>query len=428
MIAGTLWTNLTIQLITFGTSVLTARILGPTGRGELALVLLYPQLLAGIALLGVDRAVAVLAGRGELARPVTTIVKLALLLSIPAMAAGYATVSWRMADAHLAGLATIYLAYVPPVYFFTLAIFLFNGTGDFARFNRVRMGFYFVNFALLLVIWASAPTTSLDWVVLANLASVYGGLALAKWLLRDFKRPGGRQFASAGKGEVQAVLGLAVAFALPVTLAHLSASAYQIILEYGLGVGPLGLFVVYFSYSRLLSPVGSAIGFHVFHLGIAGEKRDIALILRQSLLVYLVCTVPLWMIAGWLIPLVFGRDFVVNTVAVGLLLVSCLFSLSADNMAEFLKGRQKVGVDSGGLVVYLVTLAALSWWLVPTLGLVGMALAMTVGDMLRCGYLVNRVSRETERPISEFWRLTRLDLANLLRVGKGVFLVLRVWR
>jgi O-antigen/teichoic acid export membrane protein len=428
MIVGTLWTNLAIQAITFATSVLSARILGPIGRGELALVLLYPQLVAGIALLGVDRAIAILGGRGELARPMTTVVKLALLLSIPAMAAGYATVSWRVADAHLVGLATMYLAYAPAMYFFTLVVFLFNGSGDFVRFNRVRLGFYVANLALVLAIWAVAPTRALDWVVLANLASAYAALAMAVWMLRGFKHLENGGATASGKGDMLTVLGMAVAFALPLTLAQLSASAYQIALEYRMGVGALGLFVVYFSYSRLLSPVGSAIGSHVFHLGIAGKGRDIARIFRQSLVVYLICAVPLWLVAGWLIPLVFGRDFVVDGGAVGLLFLSSLFALLANSMAEFLSGRKKIGADTSGQGIYLFTLAALCWWLVPAFGLGGMALSLAIADLFRCGYLVVQVSRETELGSGEFWRFTRTDVAALVQAGGRVLHGFFAWR
>ncbi|MBU1662189.1 MAG: hypothetical protein KKD28_12045, partial [Chloroflexi bacterium] len=386
------------------------------------LILLYPQLVAGIAFLGVDRAVAILGGRGELARPVVTIIKLVLLFSIPAMIAGYATVAWRVADAHLAGLSTMYLLYVPAMHFFLLAVSLFNGIGDFTRFNRTRLGFYIMNFALVLVIWLAAPTIlpPLDWVVSANLAAVYGVLALAIWMLRGFKRTVSSKPVGSGKGDVRAVLGLAVVFALPVTLSQFSSSAYQIALEHLMGVGALGFFVVFLSYSRLLSPIGGAIGSHVFRLGISGGSRDIARIFRLSLLVYLGCAIPLGLVSGWLIPMIFGRDFVVDCGTVGILLVSTLFALLGDSMAEYLNGQRKVAADIAGRILYLISLVLLGVWWVPTLGLLGIALAMATGDMLRCGLLVSRVSYDTERTIDEFWRVTWADISDLLRAGNKI--------
>lgn len=419
MIVKTVSANFIIQAITFATSVLTARILGPVGRGELALVLLYPMLVANLIFMGVDRAVAILGGRGDLARPVNTIMKLVLLFSIPAMMVGYLTVHWRVTDIHLSKLSTLYLIYVPAMYFFMLVVFLFNGAGDFLRFNLARIWFYVYNFALILVVWATAPASLLDSVVLANLVSVYGAMATAVWFLRRHKLPVVHAV-EVDQNEVRAVIGVAAFFAPAVMLANFSGAAYQILLEHFMGVGPLGLFVVYFSYSRLLSPVGSAIGSHLFHLGIAGEKMDIARICRQSLLVYLVCAIPLWLIAGWLIPMVFGRDFAGNIGAICLLFVSCLFALTADSLTEFLKGRQKVAADIIGRMIYLIFLGILGWGLLPSIGLIGLSLALAVSDLLRCGYLVSRVSREMGLATGEFWRITRVDLTTVVHAGGKV--------
>jgi O-antigen/teichoic acid export membrane protein len=268
----------------------------------------------------------------------------------------------------------------------------------------------------------------LDWVLLANLAAVYGVLALSIWMLRGFNCSVGSGFVASGKGGVRAVLGLAMMFALPVTLAQFSNSAYQIALEHLMGVKALGLFVVFLSYSRLLSPIGSAIGSHIFHAGISGGDRDIARIFRVSLLGYLGCSVPLWLGAGWLIPMIFGRDFVLDGRTVGVLLVSTLLALLADNMAEYLNGQRKVVADIVGRILYLTALAILGVWWVPPLGLFGMALAMAVGDMLRCAYLVRRVGCETDSASDQFWRITWVDLLRVLHAGKRMLRGLFAWR
>jgi O-antigen/teichoic acid export membrane protein len=290
------------------------------------------------------------------------------------------------------------------------------------RFNLVRLGFYFVNLALLLAVWAAAPTMSLDWVVMANLASVYGALAFAAWLLQGFRYSSGSSNETAKTNDVKNVLRLGLVFALPAALAQFSGSIYQIILEHHLGVKPLGLFVVYFTYSRILSPVGSAIASHVFYHGITGEDRDIAHICRLSLIIYIGCSLPLWLIAWWLIPMIFGPGFVVDLWGIAFLLVSCLFALLADSMAEFLKGHKKVRADTEGRVIYLVTVGILGWWWVTLWGLIGMAFAMVLADILRYAYLVGYVGRFTGQFVGEFWRVTRLDVAALIISGRMVFL------
>ena len=86
-----------------------ARALGPVGRGELALVLLYPQLIANIAIFGVDRAIPIMAGGNELTHPVRLIVKLVLTLSLPAVVVALFIIGWQVTDDRLADLSRLYL-------------------------------------------------------------------------------------------------------------------------------------------------------------------------------------------------------------------------------------------------------------------------------------------------------------------------------
>jgi hypothetical protein len=97
-------------------------------------------------------------------------------------------------------------------------------------------------------------------------------------------------------------------------------------------------------------------------------------------------------------------------------------------MAEFLSGRKKIGADTSGQGIYLFTLAALCWWLVPAFGLGGMALSLAIADLFRCGYLVVQVSRETELGSGEFWRFTRTDVAALVQAGGRVLHGFFAWR
>jgi antigen flippase len=418
MIVSTIRVNLAIQVIAFATSIMLARILGPTGRGEFALVLLYPQLVAGIAFMGVDRGVAILSGRGELTRPVETINKLVVIFSIPAILAGYSIILWRVPGDHLESLAKLYLLYVPAVYFFLLVTSLLNGKGDFVRFNQTRLGFYLINFALVLVIWLTglANLPQLDLLIMANLSAVYGVMALSILMLRELKTTSLRsKQVVQSKGDVRNVLSIAILFMLPITLAQLSSFAPQIALEHSMDIQALGFFVVYLSYSRLLSPIGSSINSYIFHLGITGAKEDVARIFRLSMLVYLACAFPFWLLAGWLIPIFFGRTFVVDGDTIGAMLISTLFTLLADSMAEYLNGKRKVVPDIIGRILFLITLAILGICWVQSYGLFGIALAMVIGDMIRCCILVTQVSFEIKRPLKEFWQITRVDIYSIIK-------------
>src|SRR5262249_14212969 len=149
--------------------------------------------------------------------------------------AGYVAVIWRLTDAHLARLATLYLAYVPATYFFTLIVNLLNGMGDFHRFSAARLWFYGCNLLLVLTISVTMCAKFLEWIVVANLISAYGAFAVSLSMMRKtFPRPEGGTFPN--RDEVLAVIRLSLVFALPVLLYNVSNSAYQVLLEYWMGV------------------------------------------------------------------------------------------------------------------------------------------------------------------------------------------------
>ncbi len=424
MIANTVRTNLAIQAITFATSIMAARVLGPTGRGELALVLLYPQLVASMALLGIDKAVAVMAGRGELEQPVNTIFKLVVLISLPTMIVAWITISWRIDNPYLSYLSKLYIFYVPTTHFFVMMVAMFNGLGDFSRFNRVRLGFYVLNFLLVGLIWVGAPLPrpTLELVLLANFVSAFGGWLYSVWLLRKFEPMAPRKADPSARRGLGGVMSQAMMFAVPLALAQFNGVAYQIIVEHWMGVTALGLFVVLYTYSRLLSPIGGAVSSHVFRLGIAGDQRDMARIFRFSLIVYFFCIVPLWLLAPLAIPLIFGHKFIYDINVIGVLLTSTLFSLLADSLAEYLNGQRRGFEDVVGRLLYVTSLGLTIWLLEPELNLFIIAIAMAAGDLARCVWLVHRAAAAIGCPAGRFIHFQRADAADFFDASKRILL------
>lgn len=410
---ATVVSNLVIQGLTFGSSVLLARILGPQGRGELAIVLLYPQLIAAICMFGVDRAVAVRAGRGELPRPVATIATLSVIGASLAAVTAYGVVRWKVDDPRLAVLSTLYLAYIPPYFFYLLTALLFNGLGDFTRFNWVRLGFYAANLVLLALIWLTQPAPALSWTLAANLTAVYAAFLLALLMLRGVPTP------AEGPVSLAPVLRMAAPFALPATLAHLWAVVHQVVLENRAGALELGTFVVLFSFSRLVAPLAGAVNSRVFHLGIRGAAHDIASLYRRSAVVFIVCATALAVLAPWVIPVVFGSGFEVSAAVMAPLALAAVLAQCADSMGEFLKGRALVGTETRALALALSVAVVLGWFLVPRWGLAGMAWALAAAETLRCTMLTARAAQVSQTPLAQFWRIGSRDLAQLLATARA---------
>lgn len=419
MIAKIVRTNFAIQLFTFATSVMIARVLGPTGRGELALVLLYPQLIANIALFGVDRAIPIMAGRNELANPIKMIVKLVILLTLPAIAGAWVLIDWQVSDTRLNNLSRLYLLYIPAMQFFVIVVAMFNGVGDFGRFNRARLVFYLLNAIFVAAVWVSVPlpVPTLELIIFVHLAAVFGVLLYCVWLLRGFKlRAQPTSYAPVGVG---AVFSLAVMFAFPLALAQFNTLAYQILVEHWMGVQALGIFIIFITYTRLLSPIGSAVSSQLFRFGIVGSHEDIARISRLSLIVYVTGIIPLFVLGPLFLPLIFGSDFVFDTAVVSVLFLSTLFCMLADSLAEYLNGQRKVLEDIIGRLFYVIALILLSVVLVPKHGLFAMAISMAGADLVRWMWLTGRSAGLTNQRFTMFFRVGRNDFIELFREARA---------
>lgn len=418
MIAKITQTNFAIQLVTFATSIMIARALGPVGRGELALVLLYPQLIANIALFGVDRAIPIMAGANELTHPVRLIVKLVLTLSLPAVVVALFIIDWQITDDRLADLSRLYLLYIPAMQFFVIVVAMFNGVGDFVRFNRARLMFYLLNAIFVAAVWASATFSAptLKVIVLAHLAAVFGVLSYCIWLLRSFT------FRAPLVGRVPAgifdVFALAIMFALPLALAQFNTLAYQILVEHWLGVQALGTFIIFITYTRLLSPIGTAVTSQVFRLGIVGSTGEIARISRLSLAVYILGIIPLFMLAPLLMPIIFGSQFMFDGPVIFALFLSALFCMLADSLAEYLNGHRKVLPDIVARLLYVMVLILLSMALVPDYGLFAIALSMAGADLTRWIWLVMRSASFTNHRFTEFLKVDRNEFVELLGAAR----------
>jgi O-antigen/teichoic acid export membrane protein len=200
------------------------------------------------------------------------------------------------------------------------------------------------------------------------------------------------------------------------SLMQVSASAYQIAVEHWLGIKVLGYFVVATAYSRLLAPLGSAIAAHVFRLGISGEKTDIAKVFRFSAIASTACAIPLWLAGPWVIPRVFGGDFAVDHTLIGILMISAMFALLADCLAEYMNGMRLVVPDVMGRLLYLAVLASLSALLVSKIDFLAIAVAMAAGDLARCCFLASRLARKSEFPVIRFIRIEGGEFADFLAV------------
>lgn len=397
MIFETAVTNFLILGINFATSILAARLLGPDGRGALALVLLYPQAVANIGLLGIDRSVSILGGKKELSTPVLAIGMIALALTIPAIIVIYILVTSQIDDPELVKFSLVYSLYTPALYWFLLTISWFNGLGYFRDYNLSRFAFYGSYLALLIILWVTRDSF-LQGFVYANLVSVYVAMLVSGlFIFKRVRRPLFSSYSTLIQ-DCRGIFKKALIFLVPSILAVLATKLDQIILTNYLAVEYLGLFVVYLAFGRLIGPLANAINVNIFRFSISEGNYNISRIMRVSIFVYLVSLVGMFIIAPLAIRLFYGSDYLTHISSARILLVSSFFFFASQVFNEYLKGRSQGRQDTVSQLLYIVTLVVSGYILVPQYSIAGLALSMTLGDFIKFVYLLIIFSRKTGFP------------------------------
>jgi O-antigen/teichoic acid export membrane protein len=405
--------NLTIQGCNLVTGIITARLLQPVGRGELASIILWPTIFAGMGIMGTNWAMA----REAAARPeqeadlARTGLVLGLVLAGLIMLVGYFAIPFLLpADKeHLAGLVRFFLLFIPLNFISLNLLALDHGRLRWGRYNLVRLAVTLPNLILLLYYWI-AHIDQVIWFVMALLINNLVPL----FLLIIFQREG------IMRGRVRPSMAINVLRqGLPFALAALS-GVVALQLDKALVVSLLspemvGWYAAAFAFASVHASLGGALGITSFG-ALANEPeainqgRYLAGVFRQATLLYLVVGTAVALVAPLLIVPLFGASFSpAVTPAVVLALATSLIALN-NILNEGLRGLGKTlpGIAAQLSGAALVALAA--WWWVPPYGLLGMAGAVVVGSVLQLAIMVSAVSALFDLGPAHLWGLRRGEL------------------
>lgn len=133
-------TNIIVSLFGLVSGVVLARSLGPTARGELAILLLWPQLASSLGSLGVDLSATYFSAdpRTRSSAPATAL-RMALKQSVPIMASYALLVPLVLHGVGPDWLPWLLVALIPVDLVGLCAAHALNGRHDYAAFNGVRL-------------------------------------------------------------------------------------------------------------------------------------------------------------------------------------------------------------------------------------------------------------------------------------------------
>jgi O-antigen/teichoic acid export membrane protein len=378
--AGSVLATFLLQASLVVSGVAAARLLGPQQRGNLALLVLLPTILAKLGGLGIPLALPFFVARApaSAATIARLVFPIALLQAIVCVAI-HATIlllilGHRMGDLQVPALLT--LITVPTLLAFDYSLGLFQGLGRFGAFNLFRglpASLYAFGVFGLLVLGAGNLLTVTLVLVLSGFLVVPICLLICLSGMPRRTRTG----ALPSRSQI-ARFGLKGLFGgvSPIESFRLD----QAIVGLLLSPAALGLYVVALAFTNLPRFVSQSIGFVAYpHIAGKSDRGGEWAALRSFFLWSMALTIPvvvaLVVAAGLLVPFFFGESFNPAIPVVRILLVGSLFLAARRILTDASRGA---GYPGAGTIAEVA-----SWiWLIPSvlllsgpLGLRGIAVS-----------------------------------------------------
>ncbi len=414
-------TGFAVQSMLVVTGPLLARMLGPSGRGYLAALILWPLVITQLGNLGIPSALTYSVARNP--RSSRALARLGLSFAAPqALILTALQGLWLLlilngdpSGVRLAGWLT--LALVPAMLSQQYGLGLLQGHLRLRLFNGLRLLpwlLYAIGVATLFV----AGDHAIVPIVVALLAAfwVSGTTALVSGL-------------KASRGEAPPSVGrrFLVSFGLRGLLSSFSAVDVlrpdQVVLALFLSPSALGLYVVGLAFTNLPYFIAKSVGLITFPWVASRRETDDARRTMWSLF-WLTTGIAVVIVAGmcaaahWLVPFFFGSQFSAAVTVTYIVLPGTVFLSARRVLSEGLKGRGYPLAGTMGELVSLAWVALALALFVPLWGIYGAAVALTSSYVVSMLVLVVIAARhgELESATKSLWSLPG-DLIGGLRAS-----------
>jgi O-antigen/teichoic acid export membrane protein len=385
--------------------VLAARLLGPTGRGELAVIVSLPMLLVPIGELELPRALAYETSRvGEIPRSlISTSFWVGLFLGcFQALVLTLALPLYLPADKlHLLGASRWFMLYLPAMLVMTTLMGSDQGKGRFGRFSFLLALPTALYVTAVLVSWAggvASPRTFAAGLLIATL------ITFAVRICMDWDAISGAK----PEWEIAwRLLRRGVSYYLPAVAGIALVRGDMFLLVRLLPSDAVGLYAV--ALAIALGQLGAVNPFlHVSFSAVAGDSEPqhaletLALHFRLSQLAAVAAGLLTVMITPWVIRLMFGAQFS-GAVVTTWLLTGAASIWGMEQVLEF--GLRAAGHTWPGIVSNLAGLVVLAGAGIPAClhyGIAGLAASVLAAQALNLAILIVYCTRRLDMPLRLF--------------------------
>lgn len=397
-LAGSFATSLLILGVNMVTGVLLARTLGPSGRGELAAILLWPALLVILGSIGVTDSITYHAARQTV--PIETIVGTVALVwvvqTIAIVAVGAVFIPQVMSQygSQTTHLAVLYLTIYTPLFLaLDYILGLLKGIHRFGGFQALRLGLIVIT-GVGLVLTFELGVLEVG-VAVGTYATAYAAIGLVALVVLRRTCPQAPVFDSRF---ARTLIGFAVKSHTSSVSSFFNERLDQLVIAVFLAPAQLGLYVIAVTLTSLTNLVGysvSAIALPV----VAAERAErvqadaVRRYIRLTLLGAIAITVPMLLLAPALIDVFFGSSFAPAASVTRVLLIAAAV-LTITRLVQALLKAAGRPLDAGvsEFVAVGVTLVSLAV-LLPWLGILGAGVASLLAYCASAGWTAKRASR-----------------------------------
>lgn len=394
-----------ILAISLVTGILTARLLGPEGRGQLAVVILWPSVIAAIGSLGVRDALVYEQARGVCSRDVLTGVAL-LLASLQSFA--LILIGWflipiltRSQTAEVTTLTRQFLIFVFLNFVSLYMVGLLHGRLHIVHYNITRISVNVIYVLGLLVLWGNDVVT----VKYVAYALLIANAVTATLAVIFAARDSGVSFHFRWSF-VKTIFNYGLKSHVGSISQMFNERLDQMVLALLLSPKELGWYVVAVSTANITKVAASPFAQMVFPRMTGQDRHRQRNILRTYSRFAVLCTgalaLFLFVTLPFLLPVVYGDDFVPSLQAAQVLVIAAIFLGIGSIWRQALAGMGQPFIASQAELFSLVVTAIGIYFFVPPYGILGAAWVSLVAYSLATFYLGMKLKHSLE--IS--WRQT----------------------
>jgi len=395
-----------IQACGAATGILTARLLGPVARGELATVVLWPIILSNLGLMGVNWVIArEVAKEPERESDWAAVgIAVGLVTALLYLLAGYFLIPLLLpADrGYLLPVARLCLLLIPLEIFNQILLAAEHGRMRWRRYNLLRLSFFLFYLALIGFL-AASRRAQVRWFVSAFLISHLLALLLRLWIQR--------RSLAAGKLRLEGCRHLLRAGApyLGATVSNLvSVQLDTILVGSLLNTEAAGIYTVASAFANGQSSLGDALGITSFAIvsnekNAGSQEKIITETFRQSALVSCGVGLALAFLIPFLVVPLFGFAYS-QSIWPGVVLALAASLAGSTNILN--QGLRGAGRPHAGLVSQLLgtgVLALAALFFLRRFGLMGMAWAVFLSACTQVLVLVAAAANWLKISPLHFW-------------------------